>query len=156
VLEVGCGFGRITKQLYENLRPSLYHAFDISSHQIENAQKNLGSSNVEFFVSSIEDFVPTRRYDLVLAVEVLMHIPPESISVTVRKLVDASTHFIVNLDWKVTDGVSSGNCFLHDYSSLYRALDCDVQVTRVKQPPLHWLIKSRKNDQSIFLATRRD
>ena len=56
VCEVGCGFGRITKDVVNAFMISKdnYLASDLSPHQIETARKLIGNK-VEFLVSPIEN-----------------------------------------------------------------------------------------------------
>ena len=71
VLEVGCGFGRITKLVlsqFPNIRK--YTAMDISPHQIKNAREYVkevrADINIEFIVSDIKSLQVTEQYDLVI------------------------------------------------------------------------------------------
>ena len=71
VLEVGCGFGRITKLMISNFPKILeYFAFDLSPHQIENAKINIkdspNSEIVQFSVSDIQSYDSNKKYDLVI------------------------------------------------------------------------------------------
>ena len=71
ILEIGCGTGGLTKNLVEYGNVT---AFDISSDAVEYC-KNAGLKNV--FVMDIKDFDPKdykRKFDLVLALDVLEHI----------------------------------------------------------------------------------
>ena len=108
VLEVGCGFGRITKLLLSNF-PNIteYLAIDLSPDQIENAKELIRQGmvmkghdpNLIFMVSDVQSFQVQKKYDLVIASEVLMHILPSEIDEVMRKLVSMSNEHIVNIDW---------------------------------------------------------
>ena len=125
VLEVGCGFGRITKLLLTNF-PEIkeYFAFDLSSHQVENAKINInGIENnaiVQFAVSDIQSFQPTKKYELVIASEVLMHVLPSEIQQVIQKLVSFSTKYVCNIDWfeeKIPKNAESFN-FINQYEKI--------------------------------------
>ena len=83
VFEVGCGFGRITKLLLSNF-PNIteYLAIDLSPDQIENAKEFVRASietkeqnlKLDFMVSNIQSFQIQKKYDLVMASEVLMNV----------------------------------------------------------------------------------
>ena len=75
VLEVGCGFGRITKLLLSNF-PSIleYIGINLSPNQIENAKEFVKPAidtkehnPVNFIVSDIQSFQNERKYDLVIS-----------------------------------------------------------------------------------------
>jgi SAM-dependent methyltransferase len=127
VLELGCGFGRITKLVLETFNPSIYTAVDLSPHQLENARVYIGDDQAHFVNSSIQDFGSTiTGYDLVLAVEVLMHVPPNEIREVIDKMTSLSNSHIVNVDWCLTgfrdDPLPYGEggfIYAHDYKKLY-------------------------------------
>ncbi len=153
VCEVGCGFGRITKRVLTgfNIAEGNYLAFDLSMHQIQNAKALIGD-NVEFRVSALEAIDVRRQYDLVLAVEVLMHVPHQSISGTISKLVNLSSKYIVNVDWKEIDPTKSVSfCFAHDYASLYREHGLKVEMLDLDDavPEL-----PKKINQKIYCARK--
>ena len=86
VLELGCGFGRITQLLLTNYNNiTEYLAVDISPDQIENAKSLLSSTKLpnqiklDFLVSDIQSLRLDKKYDLVLMSEVLLHILPTDI-----------------------------------------------------------------------------
>lgn len=100
VLEFGCGFGKITKAMLENFSIKKYTALDLSPHQINNAKefcKNF--NNVRFFQTTIQDFESEEKNDLVLGVEVLLHVLPNDISNVVNKLVSLSKHHLIHMDF---------------------------------------------------------
>ena len=95
--------GRITKLLLTNF-PEIkeYFAFNLSAHQVENAKININgmenSAIVQFAVSDIQSLQPTKKYDLVIASEVLMHILPSEIQQIIQKLIGFSTKYVCNID----------------------------------------------------------
>jgi len=162
VLEVGCGFGRITKLLlsnFSNIRE--YQAIDLSPDQIENAKEftrsvveTLSDNPLNFMVSDIQSFQDQRKYDLVIASEVLMHVLPSEIEKVMIKLVNLSNHHIVNIDWHEKEKprrVAPHN-FMHEYEKIYRNIP---SVTEVYQIPIvskgSWL-RSVNTKQCIFHA----
>jgi len=158
VFEIGCGFGRITKLILSRF-PNIteYSAIDISPDQIENAKKYIGGpiKDMKLKVADVKSIQADRRYDLVIAVEVLMHILPSDIVQVVSKLVELSRHNIINIDFY--DDVSikprlAPHNFIHQYEEIYRNIPDVISVKRV---PIvkHGSFFSRINSkQSIFHA----
>ena len=162
VLEVGCGFGRITKLLLSNF-PEIteYLAVDLSPEQIENAKKYvLGVDKrtaLKFIVSDIQSLELDSKYDLVIAPEVLLHILPSEIKDVIARLEGWSKKNIVNIDWyeEVVPRKAAPHNFIHQYEEIYRQMPRVARITRVP------IIKSgmfSKIDtkQSIFHAVLRD
>ena len=138
VLEVGCGFGRITKLLLSNF-PEIaeYVAVDLSPEQIVNAKKYvLGvdkRATLEFVVSDIQSLKINSKYDLVVAPEVLLHILPEEIKEVIARLESWSKRNILNIDWyeEVVPRKAAPHNFIHQYEEIYRQLPRIVRVTRI-------------------------
>jgi trans-aconitate methyltransferase len=126
VLEVGCGFGRIAR-LIRSVRPDAeYTGIDISPTMIASADVP------GVIVSSLADYRPRRKYDLVIAVEVLMHVPPRDVQAAVRKLDRLASRYIVTCDWTVPVANVADHNFLHDYSGIGgRAIPVGMQSIRV-------------------------
>lgn len=153
VLEVGCGFGRITKLVKDRFRVSMLKGIDLSPHQIKNARKYVKSEEVELSVGRIQDLdIPDNSYDLVIAVEVLMHIPFEEIEATIAQLVRVSRNHIVNLDWyRPKCGIRLGGyCFAHDYPSIYEKLGVSkVDVIPIPKIPRYHVVFEHKRIQEF-------
>ncbi len=152
VCEAGCGFGRVTKKIIDNfnITKDRYLAFDLSEDQINNARELVGDK-AQFTVSTINDLNTNQKYDLVLASEVLMHIPHEHIESNISKLVDISSKYIVNIDWKETDSRKSSFVnFAHDYKKLYENLGLNVKVIKLDE------FANLKNNinQTMYLAQK--
>jgi SAM-dependent methyltransferase len=141
VLEVGCGFGRITKLITEEFpKVERITAIDISPAQIENAKKYVNNDKVKFLCGKIQDLnIHSENYDLVLASEVLMHINFTDICPVIEQLVRISKKNIINLDWyRQTSGIESlGYCFAHDYESLYKKYGCKVDVVDIPRQSIY-------------------
>ncbi len=160
VLELGCGFGRITKLLltkYDNITE--YLAIDISPHQIENAKIYLSSINLsnkvklDFMVSDIQSLNLDKKYDLVLLSEVLLHILPTEIDSIIKKLITLSKKNIINIDWydDHPPRKHAPHNFIHQYETIYKK-HTEPSTTTIKRIP----IKRKKflgtidTKQSIF------
>ena len=133
VLDVGCGFGRIG-EIVRKVRPgAAYTGFDVSPDQIAGAQRRLGGW-AELHVESVESFSGwrdvqgERRWDLVLAVEVLMHQPPADVGDVVAKVFDWSAGYVLTCDWWREENDAGGNewNFPHDYPALFGSRLCEV------------------------------
>ncbi len=70
VLEVGCGQGSFTEKLLEISKDVT--AIDVSESAIAQAKNQ--ASGAQFHVTSLEDFYPKRRYDVVVCAEILYYI----------------------------------------------------------------------------------
>ena len=143
VLELGCGFGRITKLLVTNYNNiTEYLAIDISPHQIENAKILLSSVKLpnevklEFMVSDIQslNLDNKKKYDLVILSEVLLHILPSEIDSVIKKLVTLSKKHIINIDWYEDNPPMkhAHHNFIHQYKTIYkRYIDSSSTIKRI-------------------------
>ena len=159
VLELGCGFGRITKLLltnYDNITE--YLAVDISTDQIENA-KNLISSpklsnkvKLDFLVSDIQSLKLDKQYDLVILSEVLLHILPTEIDSIVNKLISMTKRHIINIDWYEDQPpkTQAPHNFIHQYEAIYKKYT--EPSTMIKRIPIKRkkLLGIADTKQSIF------
>jgi SAM-dependent methyltransferase len=129
VLELGCGFGRITKLLltnYNNINE--YLAIDLSPDQIENAKIHLSSLKLsdevklDFMVSDILSLNTDKKYDLVILSEVLLHILPSEIDSIIKKLLILSKKHIINIDWYENNPPrkQAPHNFIHQYEMIYK------------------------------------
>jgi len=141
VFEFGCGFGRITKLILDNFSVKKYVALDVSEDNIQHAKKACRNhKNVEFMTGSINDVMLDEKFDLVLGVAVLMHVPFKKIDTTIKKLTSLSRKHIINIDWYEVEKISTGSnfyCFVHDYKKLYN--DSGVKQVQVTEIPENFL-----------------
>src|SRR5215216_1067326 len=139
VLEVGCGFGRITRLVIRNF-PDIrdYLAVDLSPDQIRNAQEYIKpvlanrNINLEFHVAEIQRMQVDRKYDLVLASSVLMHILPKDIAQVMTMLVQLAKKHVINVDWfEESIARQMPWNFVHPYESIYNSMPSVEQVFRI-------------------------
>ena len=153
VLELGCGFGRITNLLlinYDNITE--YLAVDISPDQIENAKTLISSAKLsnkvklDFLVSDIQSLKLDKQYDLVILSEVLLHILPTEIDSIVNKLISMTKRHIINIDWYEDQPpkTQASHNFIHQYESIYKKYT--EPSTRIERIP----IKRKKKLLGIF------
>ena len=129
VLELGCGFGRITQLLLTNYSTiTEYLAVDISPDQIENAKTLITSTKLpnevklDFRVSDIQSLKLDKEYDLVILSEVLLHILPTDIDSIIKKLITFSKKHIINIDWYEDEPPKNQalHNFIHQYEAIYK------------------------------------
>ena len=91
------------------------------------------SENVQFAVSDIQSFQSTKRYDLVIASEVLLHILPSEIEQIIGKLVSLSNKYMCNIDWyeEKTPRNAAPHNFIHQYEKIYKSLPSLESVHRI-------------------------
>jgi len=160
VFEAGCGFGRITKLIlsnFESIRE--YTAVDLSPDQVRNAMEYVRPSvigksiDLKFMVSDIQSIQADRKYDLVIASEMLMHVLPNEIAQVMNKLVSLSNSDVVNIDYyddRTSNPKLAPHNFLHQYEKIY----CEIpSILAVKRIPIvrKGLLKTDIK-QSIFHA----
>ena len=165
VLEVGCGFGRITKLLLSNFPNILeYIAIDLSPDQIENAKEFVKPAidtkernPLSFIVSDIQSFQNERKYDLVISSEVLMHVLPSEIEKVMIKIVDMSNEHIINIDWyeKKTPWNAAPHNFIHQYEKIYRNMPTLSNVYRIPIVKKGSWFRSLDTKQSLFHACKK-
>jgi SAM-dependent methyltransferase len=165
VLEVGCGFGRITRLLLEHFNNSItkYVAVDMSPDQINNAKRYVNETGkdeiLKFFVSDIQSLnsidVSKERYDLVLACEVLLHVLPSEIDQVIRQLTDLSSKHVVNVDWYEEEAPKkiAPHNFIHQYEKIYANIP---SMKRVRRIPIvkRGMFSKLDTKQSIFHASK--
>ena len=122
ILEIGCGFGRITKLLAETFPQAQITALDLSPEQLANAQRYCGQArNVTFQQYDLysDRPFPGRDYDAAIAIEVFLHHPRSVVQGLFVKLAAVSRH-IVNIDWSEDwPWKTAEHVWVHDYSAVY-------------------------------------
>ena len=150
ILELGCGFGRITKLLAGAYPDSRITAVDISPDQLRHAAEACaGLSNVEFGIYDFYAGAPLPGYgcDLAIAIEVWMHHPPEIVLGLIQKLAGHCSGHIVNYDWSEQwqEDVAS-HVWVHDYEALYRQAGLSCVAYPLPR-------KRERMQQKLFIAS---
>lgn len=144
ILELGAGFGRITRNILDNFKVKHYTCLDVSLTQINHLHKDF--PNVEAVYSSIKDFNTKEQWDLVIASEVLMHIVPENIDYVFYKMSKWAKTAILSLDYYPIESCRFEKLDPHnweyDYQKKYREIVFGTDEFRIS--PL----------QSIFFCIR--
>lgn len=77
LLDVACGAGGITEILVKNLSPKEAVGLDISYEMIKVAKDLYKDSGIQWLCEDIFMFSPKQKYDLVLCIDILEHIPDD-------------------------------------------------------------------------------
>lgn len=130
VLDVGCGTGRIGG-LIRGLRPdAAYTGIDISPAVLRSAAARLPDG--DFHETTLAAFRPGRKWDLVIASEVLMHVPPADVSAAAQKLRSLAERWVLTIDYVGARALAS-----HNFAHPYRLLFPEAEVTRVGEQAIH-------------------
>ena len=125
VLEIGCGIGRITSVLEAYGKPIT--VIDIGSPQLDATLRRVPAA--EGIRSSLQALATDRRWELVIASEVLMHVPPADIGAACAKLRRLASRWIVTVDWtEPIDAAIHPHNWLHDYGSLFGSIERSIPV----------------------------
>lgn len=111
VLEIGASFGRITKLIQENFHPKRFLAIDPAP----DVQRY---DEVEFWQVPIEGLNTTERFDLVIAVETLMHIKHYQHVLDMMK--KFSKKYVIHLDYheKIPAWPLGEGNYLHEFEGI--------------------------------------
>lgn len=124
VLDVGCGMGRLAGMLLGNWPQIDYFGIDPSRPRLAIASRRFPGARFE--ASSV--FSLRSSADLVLCVQVLMHLPPEKIERAVARLKASTRRHLVTLD-RADSGAA------HDYRKL---LGVEPAAVFGQQAIFHW------------------
>ena len=152
ILEVGCGYGRITKRLAETFSEARITALDLSPEQLKNAQIYCAEylDRIDFHEYDIYSGkpLPGSRFDTAVAIEVFLHHPRHAVIQLLQRLSDIADN-LVNYDWSEDyTGPLAPHVWVHDYAEIYRnlGLRCEMFV----EPR-----KFNGQQQKLFIAAKR-
>lgn len=135
VLEIGCGYGRITKLIKQNFKIQNYLATDLSVDLVKTAfEHNKEFQDIEFKQSTIQALDLDKKFDLVIGTEVLQHVLPKDIQSVAQKLINLSRKHIVNVDIsfdKIPKNLARHN-FAHNYNEIYSKCSEIKNITEKK------------------------
>ena len=152
ILEVGCGFGRITKLLAQRFPQAHITAVDLSPDQLTNAQSYCaGLRNITFRQYDFYSWEPLPGsfydYDLAVAVEVFLHQPVDSL-LRILSNVSSVAKYIVNVDWSENwPWKTPEHVWIHDYAALYRDIGFECATFLIPK-------KVQGKQQKLFIAGR--
>jgi len=120
VLEVGCGYGRLLKEIRQRLDARLVGA-DFSESQLQAARGHLGAVRVPLVLADATQGLPFRdaAFDVVYTQGSLMHVPPHLARAYRSELARVSRRYIMHTE----DAKETEITFAHDNEQHYRELD---------------------------------
>ncbi len=133
VFELGVGEGRITMPILERGNIMTYDGIDYTPERMQIMYDKTNDTYPQFHLSygKFQDHIFHTKYDLVLASEVLMHIPPKEIEDVITKMIRMSNKYVISIDYYSTNPPRlARHVFNHDYDKLYSGFN----VKRIDLP----------------------
>lgn len=85
VLDLGCGYGRISAEI-QNVHPSAkLQGVELCDEFAEQFRRDLG----DCASATIQEYVPTEQFDVILFVTVLMYVAPDEVAANLARYWDA-------------------------------------------------------------------
>lgn len=144
--EVGCGFGRIGMALKDCFNV-VWTGFDLSRDQLTTLRSRSAPLGARAVVASAGRLpLGDEIVDLVLTVEMMMHIPPERVKTVMAELFRVARRYVVHLDWyeDYLPGYETGWCWMHDYPGLWQSMGVTPRQIRVRSTGI----------QSVFIVEK--
>lgn len=112
-LEIGPGFGRITKLIFPQVEE--LDLVEINQKAIKDLSRQFPTTNI--FNTNVENFDMRKgKYDLVVAVEVLVHVPDISgLLESISQSLDKNGVFITS--------ITPSECYGNKYTVIHRGID---------------------------------
>ncbi len=151
LLEIGCGFGRVTRLLADAFPGAQITALDLSPEQLANAKRYCaGRESITFqpfdFYSGSP--FPGSGYDATIAIEVFLHHPRPVVEGLLAKLA-AISQYILNIDWSEDwPWKTPEHVWVHDYRAVYEAAGLKCAAFRLPQ-------KIDGMQQKLFIAAKQ-
>jgi 2-polyprenyl-3-methyl-5-hydroxy-6-metoxy-1,4-benzoquinol methylase len=137
ILEIGCGTGRLTKQISNLSKIKKYLAIDISEDLMSIAKKQLENSEINFQCINLLEFKTNENFDLVFSCEVLQHIAPDKIESIIKKLLSFSKHKLIFVETYSEEEIGNSKdeyFFVHDYEKIFSKLNIDYKIKKISLP----------------------
>jgi len=96
ILELGCNVG-LNLSILKKMGFKKLFGVEINKKAYEIAQQT--HPDIKFFNSSIEEFQPNQKFDLVFTAGVLIHINPELIPSIISKIIDLTNKYIFGFEY---------------------------------------------------------
>jgi len=141
ILDVGSGWGRVYLYLKEHGLKAAYTMVDFADSMRQGCQRRTGTLPDAWGGKALP--YPNKAFDLVLSVDVLLHIPPADIERVFAEHVRVSRRWL----YVTTSGTIyrplARHCFWHDYLKLFS--DNKLYVTDAKfwqrGMRIHWILE---------------
>ena len=144
ILDIGSGWGRIYFYLKEQRLADNYTMVDFVDSMREGCRRRTGILPDKWDGETLP--YANDSFDLVLSVEVLLHVPPTDIGQMLAEHVRVSRRWLYIMTLGTCYAPLSEHCFWHDYLKLFSEAKLCVVDARFWQQGLHvhWILEKSK------------
>ena len=148
ILELGCNVG-LNLSILKKMGFKKLSGVEINEKAYEIAKTN--HPEIKFYNSSIEEFNPNQKFDLVFTAGVLIHINPKTIPNVISKIIKLTNKFIFGLEYYSEETVEisyrgkENSCWKQNYPQFY--LNSDKSLVWIKKEIIPY-----KNDKDADIA----
>lgn len=132
ILELGCGFGRVTAVMADEFPNADIMAFDVSPDQIDRAVHDYRRSKVHFVCADVTKIQHFLRFDVAVAIELFLHLHHHDLLKLVPTILKSCRVLIHDFDVNPID-YKSRHITMHNYGEIYQSLGLMAE-TIIQEP----------------------
>lgn len=138
ILEIGCGTGRLTKQIAPLQNWKKFVAIDLSDDLLKIAKHNTKNYPIEYHCMNIDEFPTEQKFDLVFSCEVVQHINPSRIVESLKKIISLSNNKVILVETYDHSKIGTSKdeyFFIHNYEEIFKKFNLkQIQLHPIRLP----------------------
>lgn len=133
ILELGCNVG-LNLGMLQKLGFTNLYGVELNKKALEIAKER--NPKVVFANSSIEDYEPNEKYDLVYTAGVLIHIHPSALESIIRKIVNLTNRYVFGFEYYSDNLIEikyrdhSNVCWKQNFPYLFKRLFPTIKIVK--------------------------
>lgn len=147
ILDVGSGWGRVFLALnqYGLVDPSMYFMVDFAESMRKNCYARTRIRPDSWDGKKLP--YPDNTFDMVLSIEVMLHVPPADIDLFLKEHIRVATRWVYIITAGIIWKKPAPHCFHHDYLKLFATQGLRLAGTAVSGggKTIHWVLRKGRS-----------